>query len=55
MFFLAIAPRFKATSIRVKREHVGTTEWPLTEPAAARCLLDHAMVHPVPSKTRRNA
>ncbi len=41
MLFLAIAPRFEATSIRVQREDVGTKERPLTGPAVARCLLDH--------------
>jgi len=45
MFFLAIAPRFESTSIRVEHESVGTEEWSSTEPAVARCLLHHAMVH----------
>ena len=55
MFFLAIAPRFESTSIRVEHESVGTEERPWTEPAAARCLLQHAMVHSARSCTRRNA
>ena len=44
MFFLAIAPRFKATSLRVEHEPVGSEERPSTEPAVARCLLRHVMV-----------
>jgi hypothetical protein len=40
MFFLAVAPRFEAASIRLERERVGTKEWPVTEPAVARCVLD---------------
>jgi len=54
MFFLAIAPRFEAASIRVEHEPVGTEERPSTEPAVARCLLHHAMVHSARSCTRRN-
>jgi hypothetical protein len=45
MFIVAVAPRFEAASIRVERELVGTEEGPLNEPAVARCLLDHAVVH----------
>ena len=45
MFFLAIAPRFESTSIRVEHEPAGTGERPSTEPAVARCLLHHVMVH----------
>src|SRR4051812_25750400 len=55
MFFLAIALRFESTSIRVEHEPVGTGERPLTGPAVARCLLQHAMVHSARSYTRRNA
>src|SRR5712691_9730112 len=55
MFFLAIAPRFESASIRVEHEPVGTKERPSTEPAVARCLLHHAMVHSARSYTRRNA
>ena len=40
MFFWALAPRLEATSIRVHREHVGTKERPVTEPAAAKCVFD---------------
>jgi len=40
MFILAIAPRFEAASIRLEHEHVGTKEWPVTEPAVARCVLN---------------
>src|SRR5438309_6729065 len=54
MFFLAIAPRFEAASIRVEHEPIGTEERPSTEPAVARCLLHHAMVHSARSCTRRN-
>ena len=43
MFVLAIAPR---RVIRVEHEPVGAAERPSTEPAAARCLLHHAMFHP---------
>jgi hypothetical protein len=46
---------FGSTSIRVEHEPVGTEERPSTEPAAARCLLHHAMVHSARSYTRRNA
>jgi len=49
MSFLAMAPHFDVALIRVDRELVGTAERPLTGPAVARCLLDHPMVHPVPS------
>jgi len=45
MFFLAIAPRFEATSIRVEHETVDTGERPSNEPAVARCLLHNVMVH----------
>ena len=55
MFFLAIAPRFESASIRVEHEPVGTGERPSTEPAVARCLLYHVMVHSARSYTRRNA
>jgi hypothetical protein len=55
MFFLAIAPRFESTSIRVEHEPASTGERPSTEPAVARCLLHHVMVHSARSYTRRNA
>jgi hypothetical protein len=55
MFFLAIAPRCEAASLRVEHEPVGTEERPLLGRAVARCLLHHLMVHPAPSYTRRNA
>lgn len=45
MFLLAIAPRFESTSIRVEHVPVGAEERPSTEPAVARCLLHHVMVH----------
>src|SRR5438309_6973873 len=54
MFYLAIAPRFESASIRVEHEPVDTEERPSTEPAVARCLLHHAMVHSARSCTRRN-
>mgnify|MGYP001799876470 CR=1 FL=1 len=40
MFVLAIAPR---RVIRVEHEPVSAAERPSIEPAAARCLLHHAM------------
>jgi hypothetical protein len=40
MFFLALALRLEATSIRVQRERGGTKERPVTEPAVARCVFD---------------
>jgi hypothetical protein len=40
MFFLALAPRLEAASIRLEYERVGTKEWPVAEPAVARCVLD---------------
>jgi hypothetical protein len=54
MFFLAIAPRFEAASLRVEHEPVGTEERPLLGPAVARCLIHHVMVHSARSYTRRN-
>jgi hypothetical protein len=54
MFFLAAVPRF-ATSIRVEHDPVGTEERPAAEPAIARCLLHHVMVHSARSYRRRNA
>ena len=38
-------PLLPAASIRFEHEPVGAEERPSTEPAVARCLLHHAMVH----------
>jgi hypothetical protein len=54
-FFLAIAPRFEAASLRVEHELGGTEERPLFGPAVARCLLHHVVIHYARSYTRRNA
>ena len=55
MFILAVAPSVRIRVDSCKHEPVGTEDWPSTEPAVARCLLCHAMVHSARSCTRRNA
>src|SRR5437879_6478798 len=55
MFILAVAPSVRIHVDSCKHEPVGTEDWPSTEPAVARCLLCHAMVHSARSCTRRNA